>query len=200
MFYPKANSKVSGADKLAAQAREASAAAASRARDATSMAAQTGTQAAQTAAQAASAAAQIAAEVASKSVRKGVFSARGWAAPRLEGVADYTTGTVAPKVSSVLRDTARQINPSTCRKAGSRSALRWSLLATAAFAAAGAALLMRQRYRASMAADTENMGAPEQPAPATGTEPTTPAGSTPAGGPADGPTDAGVNGKVSAPG
>jgi hypothetical protein len=80
---------------------------------------------------------------------------------------------------------------------GSRSTLRWSLLATAAFAAAGAAvLLVRQRYRAAMAADSEEMEAPAQPASETGAEPTTPPGSAPA----DGPTDAGVNGRVSATG
>jgi trimeric autotransporter adhesin len=214
VFYPKAMIKVSGADKLTAQAREASAAAAGRARDATSAAAQTAAQratqgvqtaqtaaqtaqaAAQTAAQAASAAAQIAAEAAGKSVRKGVFSARGWVAPRLENAADYTTDTVAPKVSSVLRDTARQISPADSRHKGSRPALRWSLLATAAFTAAGAAaLLVRQRYRAGMAARTEEAEAPVQPTPATGAELTTPA--TPA--PADRPADTEVNGKVSAP-
>lgn len=220
MFYSNAKSKVSEANELAAQAREAGAAAAGRARDATSAAAQTAAQwatqgmqtaqnvaqsaaqtaqaAAQTAAQAASAAAQTAAEAASKSVRKGVFSARGWVAPRLESVADYTAGTVALKASSVLRDTARQISPLDSRKMGSRSRLRWSLLATAVFAAAGAAaLLVRQRYRAAMAADSEAMEAPAQPTSATGMEPTTtPAGSAPA----DGPTDAGVNGRVSATG
>lgn len=219
MFNPKAKIMVSGADKLTAQAREASAAAAGRARDATSAAAQTAAQratqgvqtaqtaaqsatqtaqaAAQTAAQAASVAAQIAAEAASKSVRQGVFSARGWVAPRLENAADYTTTTVAPKVSSMLRDTARQIGPPDSRRKGSHSALRWSLLATAAFTAAGAAaLLVRQRYRAGMAAHTEDAEAPVQPAPAMAVEPTTPASSAPV----DGPADTGANGKVSAPG
>lgn len=179
MFYPKVKSKVSGADKLAAQAREAGTAAVGRARDATS------------------AAAQNAAQTASESVRKGVFSARGWVAPRLESAADYTTGTVAPKVSSVLRDTARQISPQDSRKMGFRPALRWSLLGTAAFAAvSAAALLVRQRYRAGMAADTKDTEAPAQPTSATEAKPTTPAGSAPA----DGPTDAEVNGRVSATG
>lgn len=230
MFYPKAKSKVSGADKLAAQAREVRAMAAGRARDVTAAAAQTATQratqgvqtaqaaaqsaaqtaqaaaqaAAQTAAQTAQTAAQTAAEMASKSVRKGVFSARGWAAPRLESAADYATETVAPKVSSVLRDTARQISPPNGRKKGFRSGLRWSLLATAAFAAAGAAaLLVRQRYRAAMAADTEaadtedgGSTTPGQPTSATGAESAMPTGSAPV----DGPTDAGANGKVSATG
>jgi hypothetical protein len=194
VFYPKAKIKVSGADKLTAQAREASAAAVGRARDATSaaalIAAQRATQRVQTA--------QTAAEAASKSVRKGVFSARGRAAPWLESAADYTTDTVAPRVSSVLRDTARQIGPPDRRQKGFRPALRWSLLATAAFAAAGAAaLLARQRYRAGMAAaDTEDAGAHAQPTSAPGAEPMTPAGSAPG----DGPADAGVNGKVSASG
>jgi hypothetical protein len=208
VFYTSAKSKVSGANDLAAQAREAGAAAVGRARDATSAAAQTAAQratqgmqtaqnVAQSATQTAQAAAQTAAEAASKSVRNGVFSARGWVAPRLESVADYTAGTVALKASSMLRDTARQISPLDGRKTGSRSALRWSLLATAAFAAAGAAvLLVRQRYRAAMAADSEAMEGPAQPTSATGAEPTAPGGSVPA----DGPTDAGVNGRVSATG
>jgi hypothetical protein len=199
MFYPKAKSKVSGADKLAAQAREARAMAAGRARDATSAAAQTAQAATQTAAQAASTAAQSAAEKASESVMKGVFSVRGWAAHQMESAADYTTGTVAPKVSSVLRDTARQISPPNGRKKGFLPAHRWSLLATAAFAAAGAAaLLVRQRYRASMAADAEDDGSavPEQPASAVGAEPATSAGSAPA----DEPANAEVNGKISASG
>jgi hypothetical protein len=109
--------------------------------------------------------------------------ARGWVAPRLESAADYTTETVAPRVSSVLRDTARQIGPPISQKKGSRTALRWSLLATAAFAAAGAiTLLMRQRYRAAMVAVTEDTEAPEQPVSAAGAEPTTPADSAAAAG------------------
>jgi hypothetical protein len=172
VFNPKAMSKVSGADKLAAQAREASAAAAARARDMTS---------------------------ASKSVRNGVFSARCWAAPRLESVADYTSGTVAPKVSSVLRDTARQISPPNRRKEGFCPALRWPLLATVAAAMAGAAaLLARRRYRAAMVADTEEDApvAAGQPTSATGTESARSTGSASA----DGPADTGVNGRVSASG
>jgi hypothetical protein len=151
MFYPKTKSKVSGPDKLAAQARDATSAAA------------------QTAAQAASTAAQTAAETAGKSVRKGVFSARGWVAPRLESAADYTSDTVAPRVSSMLRDTARQISPTESQKKSYRATLKRSLLATAAFTAAtAAALLVRQRYRAAMAADTEDdsSATPAQSAPA----------------------------------
>jgi trimeric autotransporter adhesin len=242
VFYPKTKSKVSGADRVA-QAREAGVTAASRARDATSAAAQTAAQratqvaaqsaqsasqtaqiaaqsaaqtaqaAAQTAAQAASTAAQTAAQVTGKSVRQGVYSARGWAAPRLENAADFTTATVAPKVSSALRGTARQISPGpTRRKKGLWSVLRWSLLATAALAAGGAAaLLVRQRYRAAMAADTEEDSAPVGPGAATpagtdatrpgrepaGTESATPASPAPADGP---PADTGVNGRVSASG
>jgi hypothetical protein len=134
---------------------------------------------------------------ATQGVQAAQTAARSW----LESAADYTTETVAPKVSSVLRDTARQISPPNGRENGSkngrRSALRWSFLATAAFAAAGAvALLVRQRYRAAMVADTEDEAAPEQPVSAAGAEPTTPAGSALA----DGPAAAGVEDRISAAG
>jgi hypothetical protein len=149
VFNPKAMIKVSGADKLTAQAREASAATAGRARVATSAAART------------------AAEAASKSVR--------------------------------------QIGPPDSRQKRSHPALRWSLLATAALTAAGAAaLLVRQRYRAGMAVHTEDAEALVQPTPATGAEPVPATGLEPtmpaSSAPVDGPADTGVNGKVSAPG
>jgi hypothetical protein len=55
-------------------------------------------------------------------LRAGTLSARTWAAPRLEGAADYTTATMAPAVSAALltqiapwvdatlRSTARQVS------------------------------------------------------------------------------------------
>jgi hypothetical protein len=103
-------------------------------------------------------------------VRKGVHGARGWAAPRLEDAADAVTATVAPKVSSALRNadamtttvapkvssalrrTARQIKPDAAKpaKTGFRRLLnwRWLLAAGAVAAAAGttAAVAMRRRY------------------------------------------------------
>jgi hypothetical protein len=105
-----------------------------------------------------------------RGVRKGVHGARGWAAPRLEDAADAVTATVAPKVSSALRNadamtatvapkvssalrrTARQIKPDGAKsaKTGFRRLLnwRWLLAAGAVAAAAGttAAVAMRRRY------------------------------------------------------
>jgi hypothetical protein len=230
VFNPKTKGKVSGADKLA-QAREAGAAVASRARYMTSAATQTtaqratrvaalnaqnaaqgAAQGAQMAVQVANAAAQTAAHMTGKSIRQGMDGACGWAAPRLENAADYCTATAAPRVSSALRSTARQISPGRRRKKGIRSSLQWSLLATAAFAAAGAAaMFVRQRYRAAMAADTEEdttsaVGQEMASAPGmdmSGMDTSAPTGSVPPAGPvpADGSVaDAGVNGRVSASG
>ena len=116
-------------------------------------------------------------------------------APRLESAADYTTATVAPKVSSALRNSAEQVRPLDMRKK-SRSVLTWSVLAAAMAATAGAvAALVKYRYRAT------TTGEKEDPA-ATGTENPAPADTT-SGAPADSTTtnaDAGVNGRVSASG
>jgi hypothetical protein len=111
-----------------------------------------------------------AAQGVAQGVRKGVHGARGWAAPRLEDAADAVTATVAPKVSSALRNaeamtttvapkvssalrkTARQIKPDGAQpaKTGFRRLLnwRWLLAAGGLVAAAGttAAVAMRRRY------------------------------------------------------
>ena len=96
--------------------------------------------------------------------------AREWAAPRLEEAADavsYTvapkiaetvTGTLAPKVSSALRSTARQVRPADSRTGFRRMLnLRWLLAAgaVAAAAGAGAAIAVRRRY-ASATAEAKN--------------------------------------------
>ena len=97
-----------------------------------------------------------AAQAAATGVSKGVYNARRWAAPQLENAAEYTTMTAAPKVSAVLRSTARQVNPEDVPPKRSSSPLTWSFLAAAVLAAAGAvAVLVRQRYRTAMDADTE---------------------------------------------
>src|SRR6266702_3607479 len=107
------------------RARMASSAAAANATSAAqnaALAAQNAAGVAQTAAQNASViatnavqnasdAAQTAATDLTKEVKRGVYTARSWAAPRLESAADYCTTTVAPKVSSALRTTARQVRP-----------------------------------------------------------------------------------------
>ena len=191
MFYGKANDKANGTDSLAARARDASTAAAA--------AAQTAAAAAQTAAQQVSSAAQTAAQGANKGVRQGVYRARVWTAPRLESAADYTTATMAPKVSSALRVTARQVSPQDMQRKNGHSALAWSVLGAAVLAAAGAvAAMVRHRYRSAMAADTEEDASTET-APAGTAPPGAPDGSADsAGTPAATSPDAGVNGRVSA--
>jgi hypothetical protein len=124
----KVNNKAITAELVAERAKEASATAATAAQNAAAAAqaaAQTATAAAQTAAQEVSNAAQVAAAGASK----GVYSARSWTAPRLETAADYTTSTLAPKVSEALRTAARQISPEDTRQKRGSSALTWSFLA-----------------------------------------------------------------------
>lgn len=112
-------------------------------------------QTASSAAQNASDAAQNAAVVVSNNVKDKVFVARKWAAPRLESAAEYTTNTVAPKVSSALRSTAAQVKP--VEPASSkRSVLKWTMLAAGILAGVGAAAaLVRFRFRAAIAADSE---------------------------------------------
>ena len=188
MFYGRVNDKANGTDSLAARARDAGTAAAA--------AAQTAAAAAQTAAQQVSSAAQTVAQGANKGARERVYRARVWTAPRLESAADYTTDTMAPKVSSALRVTAQQVRPPDMQRKNGRSALTWSVLGVAVLAAAGAvAAMVRHRYRSAMAADTEEDTS-------AGTAPAgmaTPDGSADsASAPATTSPDAGVNGRVSA--
>jgi hypothetical protein len=199
VFYAKADNKASGSSSIATRARDASVAAAKAA--AASTAAQTAAAAAQSAAQTAAqtaatgmnTAAQQAAAGVGQGFKQGVYNARGWAAPRLESAADYVSSTAAPKVSSALRSTAQQVNPAPQRNR-MRSAITWSIFGAAVVAALGAAAaVIRQRYQAAMAADTEVDEAGETPAPADGTK----TDSAPGAGTG---TDTGVNGRVSASG
>ena len=141
-------------------------------------------------------AAQTAAASASQGARQGVYTARGWAAPRLESAADYVTATAAPRVSSALRSTAQQVKvrPPDPPRRSMRSVLAWSLLGVAVAAAAGAAgAVIRKRYQAAIAADTEVDETGETPAPADAAK----TDSAPEAGTS---TDAGVNGRVPASG
>lgn len=193
MFHANANTKGSN---IAVRARDAGTAAAkaavaSKAAQAAAAAAQS---AAQATAQSAASAAQSAAAGVNKGVRQGVYSARGWAAPVLHNAADYTTATLAPKVSSALHATAEQVNPQDSRRKKIRSIITWSALGAAVLAALGAAgVLARKRYQTAMTADTEADTAAGTATPAaaadTDGEPATAAG-----------TEAGVNGRVSTPG
>jgi hypothetical protein len=156
--------------KAAKRAQKASSAAAANAVNAAQYAALTAQNAAgvaqvaaQNAAAVATNAAQSAGDVAqttaasvSKGVRQGVYTARSWAAPRLDDAADYTTTTAAPKVSAVLRTTARQIRPADMKSSKRSSLLTWSVLGAAILAAVGAgAAVARYRYRSAIAADSE---------------------------------------------
>jgi len=194
VFYAKENTSANGTETLAARARDAGAAAAAAAQSAAA-AAQTAASAAQAGAQQVSSAAQTAAQ----GVRQGVYRARVWTAPRLESAADYTTATMAPKVSSALRVTARQVSPQDVSQKNGRSALAWSILGAAVLAAAGAvAAMVRHRYRSAMAADIEEDASAET-APAGTATPGSPDGSADsADAPAATSTDSGVNGRVSA--
>jgi hypothetical protein len=117
--------------------------------------AQNAAAAATNAAHTASGAAQTAATSLSKGVKERVYTARSWAAPRLESAAEYTSSTVAPKVSAALRSTAAQVKPADT-KSSSKKVLTWSLLGAAILAALGAgAAVARYRYRTAIAADSE---------------------------------------------
>ncbi len=201
--------------KAAKRARKAGSAAAANATTAAqnaAVAAQNAAGLAQTAAQnaaviAASAAqnarpvAQTAATRVSKGVRQGVYSARNWAAPRLDSAADYCTDTVAPKVSSALHTTARQVRPA--KASSKRSVLTWSVLGVAVLAAAGAAAAAaRYRYRAAIAADSEEADE-EVLADSAGSQaaPATPDGASPAAKPSkDEDTETPANGRVASSG
>jgi hypothetical protein len=161
VFHTNKNDKASATDGLATRARGASTTAA--------QSAQVAAQAAQSAAQSAQAAAQVAAQGVSKTVKQQVHTARGWAAPRLENAADYCTATAAPRVSSAIRATARQVSPEDTKagKSRMRPGLSWPFLVLAALAAAGAAaavVVARQRYKAAMDADTEPDADPDESA------------------------------------
>jgi trimeric autotransporter adhesin len=186
----KVNTNAITTEALAARAKDVSTTAATAAQNAAA--------AAQTAAQTATMAAQEvgnAAQQAAANVNKGVFNARVWAAPQLENAADYTTTTLAPKVSAALRSTARQISPEDVQPKRSSSVLTWSFLAAAVLAAAGAAaVVIRIRYRTAMAADTE-----EEATAGTAGGTTDPAGS-PAADAAGTTADSAVNGRVSSSG
>jgi hypothetical protein len=180
VFYARQDSSATEPDSFAIRVRNVSASAA------------------QSAAQGVSTAAQTAAAGVGKGVKQGVYVTRVWAAPRLESAADYTTTTVAPKVSSALKASAQQVRPEDVTPKKSRSVLTWSLLAAAVLATAGAvAALVRHRYNAVMAEEAdEDFGTETGGGAATGTE-DAPAGDTESA--ATG-TDAGVNGRVSASG
>jgi hypothetical protein len=161
-----------------------------------------GASAAQTAGQGISSAAQTAGAGVSKGVRQGVYAVRVWAAPWLESIADYCTGTAAPKVSSALRSTAQQVRPEDVTQKKSRSLLTWSVLGAAVLATAGAAAaLVKYRYRSSVRVETDEEFGSVSPAGAqggtSGAQPATPttAASQGSGDSAPEGADAGVNGQ-----
>jgi hypothetical protein len=170
------------AQKSQAAAQNATAAAQNAAQK-SQAAAQNATAAAQNAALTVGNTAQTTAAGVSKQVQQGVYTARKWAAPKLESVAeytagtvaptvssalrntaDYTAGTVAPTVSSALRNTAAQVRPAepvSPAKRRMKSAVTWTLLGVAVTAVAGAvAALVRYRQRAVAEIDSQ---APDEP-------------------------------------
>jgi hypothetical protein len=178
----KARKASSAATANASSAAQNAALAAQNAAGLAQAAAQNAAVVAASAAHSASDVAQTAASGVSKGVRQGVYSARSWAAPRLDSAADYCTTTMAPKVSDALRSTARQVKPA--KKTSKRSAIvTWSILGAAILAALGAAAAAaRYRYRAAIAADSETADEEEVLADSTGSQaaPVTPDGTGPA--------------------
>ena len=141
-----------------------------RAKDAAAQAIPAGKRAGTTAVQGVRQGVQDARVWAAPRLEDAVHGAREWAAPRLEDAADavsYTvapkiaetvTGTLAPKVSSALCSTARQVRPADSRTGFRRMlSLRWlfAVGAVATAAGAGAAIAMRRRY-ASATAEAKN--------------------------------------------
>jgi len=185
----------------ARQARAASSAAAANAANAAQNAALAAQNSATVAAAAATNAAQNASASLSKGVKQGVYSARSWAAPRLDSAAEYCTTTVAPKVSSALHTTARQVSPPDMKTSKRSSVLTWSLLGAAILAAVGAAAVAaRYRYRSAIEADTE---AADEEVLATDSQaaPDGPNGTRPAGDKSkDEDSETSVNGRVTATG
>lgn len=178
MLYSKMTDKLGNVNSCAARALGASASAAQSARDA--------------------------ARIAGMTVGDGVYTARKWAAPQLENAADYCTMTVAPRVSSALRTTARQVRPEDPAAAKSRlgRTLSWPFLVAAVLAAAGAtaAVVLKQRRRtterASAGTEAEADGSTAT-APGSAGASTAPESSVLA---QDASTDASVNGRVSSSG
>jgi hypothetical protein len=157
-----------------------------------------GASAAQTAGQGISSAAQTAGAGVSKGVQQGVYATRVWAAPLLESLADYCTGTAAPKVSSALRSTAQQVRPEDVTQKKSRSLLTWSALGAAVLATAGAvAALVKYRYRSSVQVETDEEFGPVSQGGTSGAASGTPttAGSQGSADSAPENADAGVNGQ-----
>jgi hypothetical protein len=198
--------KTSGTAKAANRARTASTVAAANAAvvaQNAAVAAQNAAVAAQNAAQNTSGAVKTAASSLSKGLNDQVYTARSWAAPRLDSAADYCTTTVAPKVSSALRTTARQVRPTDTRKSKRSSILLWSLLGAAVLTGLGAAAAMvRYRYQAAIAADSESADE-EVMADSTDSQaaPVSPGGTRPpAATPTDKSTETSVNGRVTASG
>lgn len=202
-----ADVNTSAAAKAAQRARTASAATVASATSAAqnaAIAAQNAAAIAANAAQNAGGAAHSAASGMNKGVsgvKQGVYTARRWTAPRLEGVADYCTTTVAPKVSSALRSTARQVRPADASSSKRPSILTWSVLGAAILAALGAAAAMvRYRYRSAIAAESD--AGQEVLGDSTGSEaaPVSPDGDQPATPAQDQDTETSVNGRVTTTG
>jgi hypothetical protein len=158
----KTNRTASGAAAIGARAKD-------RAKDAAAQAVPVGKTAVQGVRQGVQGAKEWAAprlEDAVQGAQEAVIGAREWAAPLLEDAADAVTASVAPKVSSALRSTARQVKPDPkAGKTGIRRllSLRWLLGAGALFAAAGAtaAIAMRRRYASATAAANDATESPE---------------------------------------
>jgi hypothetical protein len=138
-----------------------------RAKDAAAQVVPVGRRAGTTAVQGVRQGVQGATQWATPRVVVAVLGARQWAAPRLEYAADAMTGTIAPRVSTMLRSAASQVRPEETApaKTGMRSLLDWRWLvglgAVVAAAGATAAVAMRRRYAAATAEAKEGAESPD---------------------------------------
>jgi hypothetical protein len=106
-------------------------------------------------------------------------------------------------VSTALRNTARQVSPADTKRSKRSSILIWSVLGAAILAALGAAAAMaRYRYRAEIAAESEDADEEILPDSAgSQTAPASPDGTRPASEKhKDQDTETSVNGQVTASG
>jgi hypothetical protein len=113
---------------------------------------------------------QRASAAAAQQVQRGVHHARRWSAPRIEGFADIVETTIAPRVTSSLRQGAQTVRPEQESRLRSvtRSMMGWrglvALLAALGAAGAVAGFAMRKRYTsATEEAEKASANAPAMP-------------------------------------
>jgi hypothetical protein len=104
------------------------------------------------------------AAAAAAAARQGTYSARIWAAPRLERTGQALEQHVAPRMAAMLSSAARRIDPAPAKRR------RWPFVAAGLMLAAGlcgtAAYLVNRRAARQWGEAPEATGAPAAPDPA----------------------------------